>query len=170
MSRPLDPRIAPSDAPPGRWPGSVRSTRWRWPSTAARLDRLTKPPGAWGASRTSPIRLAGITGRPDATVGRRAIVVAAADHGVTRRGVSAYPAEVTAQMVANFVAGGAAINVLAAAVGASVTVVDAGVAGPIPSKPSASSSGAGASQATAAPGLPPGGHLISMRSAPVPPT
>jgi nicotinate-nucleotide--dimethylbenzimidazole phosphoribosyltransferase len=135
-------------------------------ATAARLDRLTKPPGSLGRLEDLAIRLAGITGRPDATVARRAIVVAAADHGVARRGVSAYPAEVTAQMVANFVAGGAAINVLAAAVGASVTVVDAGVAGPIPSKPSASSGGAGGSQATAAPALPPGGRLISVRIRP----
>jgi len=54
--------------------------------------------------------IAGITGRPDAPMGRRSIVVVAADHGVTRQGVSAYPSAVTAQMVANFVRGGAAIN------------------------------------------------------------
>ena len=101
-------------------------------AAAAHLDRLTKPPGSLGRLETLVIQLAGITGRPDASVDARAIIVAAADHGVARRGVSAYPAEVTAQMVANFVAGGAAINVLAASVGARVVVVDAGVAGPIP--------------------------------------
>ena len=68
-----------------------------------------------------------ITGRPDARVDRAAIIVAAADHGVGPAGVSAYPADVTAQMVANFVAGGAAINVLARPIGATVTVVDVGV-------------------------------------------
>jgi nicotinate-nucleotide--dimethylbenzimidazole phosphoribosyltransferase len=101
-------------------------------AAAAHLDRLTKPPGSLGRLETLVIQLAGITGRADAPVAARAIVVAAADHGVVRLGVSAYPAEVTAQMVANFVAGGAAINVLAASVGARVVVVDAGVAGPIP--------------------------------------
>ena len=81
------------------------------------LDRLTKPPGSLGRLEDLVIQLAGITGRTDATVARKAIVVAAADHGVTAQGVSAYPSAVTAQMVANFVAGGAAINVLAAGVG-----------------------------------------------------
>ena len=78
------------------------------------------------------IELAGITGRTDATVERGVVVVAAADHGVVRQGVSAYPSEVTAQMVANFVAGGAAINVLGGWAGVRVVVVDAGVASPIP--------------------------------------
>jgi nicotinate-nucleotide--dimethylbenzimidazole phosphoribosyltransferase len=96
-----------------------------------RLDGLTKPLGSLGRLEELAITLAGITGRPDAPVARRHVVVAAADHGVARRGVSAYPSEVTAQMVANFVAGGAAVNVLAEAVGASVTVVDVGVAAPI---------------------------------------
>ena len=96
------------------------------------LDRLTKPPGSLGRLEDLVVQLAGITGRVDSAVDRKAIVVAAADHGVTAQGVSAYPSAVTAQMVANFVAGGAAINVLAAGVGASVTVVDVGVAGPIP--------------------------------------
>jgi nicotinate-nucleotide--dimethylbenzimidazole phosphoribosyltransferase len=97
-----------------------------------RLDRLTKPPGSLGRLEELMVQLAGITGRADAPVDRRAIVLAAADHGVARRGVSAYPVEVTAQMVANFVAGGAAINALAAAVGARLLVIDVGVAGPIP--------------------------------------
>jgi nicotinate-nucleotide--dimethylbenzimidazole phosphoribosyltransferase len=101
-------------------------------AAAQRLDRLTKPPGSLGRLEELLVTVAGITGRPWAPLARREIVVTAGDHGVVRQGVSAYPAEVTAQMVANFVAGGAAINVLAAAVGASVTVVDVGVALPIP--------------------------------------
>jgi nicotinate-nucleotide--dimethylbenzimidazole phosphoribosyltransferase len=102
--------------------------------TAARtiLDGLTKPPGSLGRLEELAITLAGITGRARPSMARRAIVVAAADHGVARRGVSAYPSEVTAQMVANFIGGGAAINVLAAISGASLTVLDVGVAGAIP--------------------------------------
>jgi nicotinate-nucleotide--dimethylbenzimidazole phosphoribosyltransferase len=96
------------------------------------LDSLTKPPGSLGRLEGLATWLAGVTGDPRATVQRREIVVAAADHGVTVQGVSAYPSEVTAQMVANFLDGGAAINVLAAGVGAEVTVVDVGVAGEIP--------------------------------------
>jgi nicotinate-nucleotide--dimethylbenzimidazole phosphoribosyltransferase len=96
------------------------------------LDRLTKPPGSLARLEALVVTLAGVTGRVDAPVDRRAIVVAAADHGVARRGVSAYPAEVTAQMVANFVAGGAAFNTLAAALGARHVVVAVGVAAPIP--------------------------------------
>ena len=106
-----------------------------------RLDRLTKPPGSLGRLEELLVQLAGITGRADAPVDRRAIVLAAADHGVARRGVSAYPAEVTAQMVANFVAGGAAINALAAAVGARLLIGDVGVAGPIPAVDLPGSSG-----------------------------
>lgn len=101
-------------------------------AAATRLDRLTKPIGSLGRLEELVITLAGITGRPDAPVVRRVIAVAAGDHGVARQGVSAYPSAVTPQMVANFVAGGAAINVLAAAAGASVFVVDVGVANPIP--------------------------------------
>jgi nicotinate-nucleotide--dimethylbenzimidazole phosphoribosyltransferase len=96
------------------------------------LDSLTKPPGSLGRLEGLAIWLAGVTGDPRATVHRRGIVVAAADHGVTAQGISAYPAEVTAQMVGNFLDGGAAINVLAALVGADVTIVDAGVAGDVP--------------------------------------
>jgi nicotinate-nucleotide--dimethylbenzimidazole phosphoribosyltransferase len=99
------------------------------------LDRLTKPPGSLGRLEEIAVHLAGITGRPQARVDDRAIVIAAGDHGVARRGVSAYPSDVTAQMVANFVAGGGAVNALAATVAARLLVVDVGVAGPIPDAP-----------------------------------
>ena len=105
------------------------------------LDSLTKPPGSLGRLESLAIWLAGVTGEARPTVQRRAIVVAAADHGVTRQGVSAYPPEVTAQMVANFLDGGAAINVLASGVGASVTVLDVGVAGVIPRRSSTARGG-----------------------------
>jgi len=101
--------------------------------TAARLDQLTKPPGSLGRLEDLAILVAGITGNPAADLDRRAVVVFAADHGVAGRGVSAYPSDVTAQMVANFLRGGAAINVLAGMAGAEVIVVDVGVASPIPS-------------------------------------
>jgi nicotinate-nucleotide--dimethylbenzimidazole phosphoribosyltransferase len=101
-------------------------------AATSHLDRLTKPPGSLGRLEELAIQLAGITGQPRPPMAHRAIVVAAGDHGVVRQGVSAYPSEVTAQMVANFVAGGAAINALAAGAGASLTVVDVGVAGAIP--------------------------------------
>lgn len=94
---------------------------------AARQDRLTKPRGALGRLEQLGIQLAGITGRERPRLERPAIVVAAASHGIAAEGVSAYPASVTAQMLANFVAGGAAINVLARHVGAKLLVVDAGV-------------------------------------------
>lgn len=95
-----------------------------------RLDRLTKPAGSLGRLEDLVVQLAGITGRVAAPVRPRTIVVAAADHGVAARGVSAYPPEVTAQMVANFVRGGAAISVLARRTDAALVVVDAGVTGP----------------------------------------
>jgi nicotinate-nucleotide--dimethylbenzimidazole phosphoribosyltransferase len=97
-------------------------------AAAEHLDQLTKPLGSLGRLEELVIQLAGITGEPAPTFDRRAIVVAVADHGVTAHGVSAYPSEVTAQMVANFLAGGAAINVLARMVHADVLVVDVGVA------------------------------------------
>jgi nicotinate-nucleotide--dimethylbenzimidazole phosphoribosyltransferase len=100
-------------------------------AAAAHLDRLTKPPGSLGRLEELAVSLAGITGQPDASIDRRWIVVAAGDHGVAAEGVSAYPSDVTGQMVANFLAGGAAINVLASSVGAQLAIVDAGVASPI---------------------------------------
>ena len=98
-------------------------------AASAHLDRLTKPPGSLGGLEAIAIRLAGIRGRLVTDIERPVVIVFAADHGVAARGVSAYPPEVTAQMVANFVAGGAAINVLARASGADLVVVDIGVAG-----------------------------------------
>lgn len=95
----------------------------------AHLDRLTKPPGSLGRLERLVEQLAGISGSPAPRVDRPAVVVFAGDHGVTARGVSAYPSDVTAQMVANFVRGGAAINVLAGAAGAELVVVDVGVSG-----------------------------------------
>jgi len=100
-----------------------------------RQARLTQPPGSLGRLEALATRIAGITGEARPRLERRLVVVAAADHGVAARGVSAYPAEVTAQMVANFLRGGAAINVLASHAGARVRVVDAGVAGDTPRDP-----------------------------------
>jgi nicotinate-nucleotide--dimethylbenzimidazole phosphoribosyltransferase len=92
-------------------------------------DGKTKPRGSLGRLEEVGCRLAEIRGYVPRTLDA-AIVVAAGDHGVAREGVSAYPQEVTAQMVANFATGGAAINVLARRAGARLVVVDAGVATP----------------------------------------
>ena len=104
---------------------------------AARLrqDRLTKPPGSLGRLEALSIQLAWIfeTERPEPR--GKAIIVAAADHGVVDQGVTSYPQEVTAQMVLNFLAGGAAISVLARNAGVELVIVDAGVATPLPDHP-----------------------------------
>ncbi len=96
-------------------------------AAAVRLDDLTKPRGSLGRLEDLARVLAGITGDPLPRVAGKVVVVIAADHGVTAQGVSAYPASVTAQMVANFLAGGAAVNVLACLAGVRVVVVDVGV-------------------------------------------
>src|SRR6266545_1887729 len=93
-----------------------------------RQDMLTKPRGSLGRLEELSIQLAGIKADPFPSVERKSVIVMAADHGVALEGVSAYPTEVTAQMVLNFLRGGAAINVLARQAGARVTVVDIGVA------------------------------------------
>jgi len=93
-----------------------------------RHSTLTKPPGSLGRLEDISIRLAGMKADPLPAVSRKAVIVMAADHGVALEGVSAFPADVTAQMVINFLSGGAAINVLARQAGAQVTVVDIGVA------------------------------------------
>ncbi|PWW06500.1 nicotinate-nucleotide-dimethylbenzimidazole phosphoribosyltransferase [Paenibacillus cellulosilyticus] len=91
------------------------------------LLNLTKPPGSLGKLEDIATQLAGITGELHPDLSRKAIVVMAADHGVCEEGVSAFPAEVTPQMVLNFLAGGAAVNVLARQAGADVRCVDIGV-------------------------------------------
>jgi nicotinate-nucleotide--dimethylbenzimidazole phosphoribosyltransferase len=97
---------------------------------AARQERLTMPPGSLGRLLEVGRQLAAIQ-RTDRPVAAPALVaVFAADHGVAAAGVSAYPSEVTGQMVANYLRGGAAVNVLARRVGAAVRVVDLGVAHP----------------------------------------
>ncbi len=98
----------------------------------ARQDTLTKPAGSLGRLEDIACKIAGIQGKAIPSVDNKQIVVVAADHGVTASGVSAFPAEVTPQMVANFLAGGAAITVIARSVDANLMVVDAGVASDIP--------------------------------------
>ena len=88
----------------------------------ARQPRLTKPPGSLGRLEELAVWLAGWRGTATGRVSAPQIAVFAGEHGVAARGVSAYPPEVTAQMVAGFVAGGAAINQIARAVGASLTI------------------------------------------------
>ena len=101
----------------------------------ARQDQLTKPPGALGRLEALSIQIAGITRNARPRFKQPTIITMAGDHGVARQGVSAYPSEVTLQMVLNFLSGGAAINVLARHVGARVVVVDMGVASDLPSHP-----------------------------------
>lgn len=103
-------------------------------AAARRWDRLTKPLGSLGRLEELGIRLAEIQGKPMPSLSRKVIFTVAADHGVTAEGVSAYPQSVTAQMVLNFLRGGAAINVLARHAGAEVVVVDAGVASELPAQ------------------------------------
>jgi nicotinate-nucleotide--dimethylbenzimidazole phosphoribosyltransferase len=92
-----------------------------------RLDRLTKPPDSLGRLEDLAVWYVGITGEVPTPPLEKAIVVFAADHGVTEEKVSAYPKAVTAQMVYNFLRGGAAINVLAKQQGADLRVIDIGV-------------------------------------------
>jgi nicotinate-nucleotide--dimethylbenzimidazole phosphoribosyltransferase len=96
----------------------------------ARLDSLTKPPGSLGRLEELALQLGLIqaTGMP--RIGRKAMIVFCADHGVVEEGVSPYPGEVTRQMVANFRSGGAAINVLCRHGGIEPVIVDMGVGKP----------------------------------------
>jgi len=104
-------------------------------AVAAGLERqaqLTKPRGSLGRLEELGVRLCGMYAAcPPPAAEPAAVVVFAADHGVHAQGVSPWPQEVTAQMVANFLAGGAAINVLARRAGAQVRVVDVGVVGEV---------------------------------------
>jgi nicotinate-nucleotide--dimethylbenzimidazole phosphoribosyltransferase len=104
-------------------------------AAAVRWDTLTKPRGSLGRLEILARRVAGIVGQVRPRFSERLVFVLAGDHGVTAEGVSAYPSDVTAQMVYNFVRGGAAINVLARHVGARVIVVDMGVDAELPALP-----------------------------------
>ena len=97
---------------------------------AARLrqDTLTKPRGSLGRLESLSIQVAGITRQATPGIQQKVVTVMVGDHGVVAEGVSAYPSEVTAQMVYNFLRGGAAINVLSRLYGARVVIVDMGVA------------------------------------------
>ncbi|MBU2495648.1 MAG: nicotinate-nucleotide--dimethylbenzimidazole phosphoribosyltransferase [Candidatus Omnitrophota bacterium] len=100
------------------------------------LDNLTKPIGSLGLLESIALKMSAITGQVKPTLPeRKRVYVFAGDHGVVAEGVSAYPAEVTAAMVANFLAGGAAVNVFARHVNAEVLVVDAGVASDLKPEP-----------------------------------
>jgi nicotinate-nucleotide--dimethylbenzimidazole phosphoribosyltransferase len=103
---------------------------------AARLDLKTKPPKSLGRLEDLACAVAAIQRSPSPSVRHKAIVVMAADHGVATVGVSAYPQEVTGQMLNNFAAGGAAICVLARHVKAEVVIVDMGCATPGHGRPS----------------------------------
>lgn len=93
----------------------------------ARLDCLTKPQGSLGRLEEVAARYVMMTGELKPAIPRGVVFTFAADHGVTREGVSAYPREVTPQMVLNFLRGGAGVNVLARHAGVGVRVVDIGV-------------------------------------------
>jgi len=93
-----------------------------------RLDNLTKPQGSLGRLEELAKLIVGITEKEDPTLAKKVIFTLASDHGVADEGVSAFPKEVTAQMVYNFLNVGAGINVLANHVGVKVVVVDMGVA------------------------------------------
>lgn len=96
--------------------------------TQHRLDRLTKPQGSLGRLEELAVQYCAITRERKPAVPRAMVFTFAADHGVVDEGVSAYPRDVTAQMVLNFLRGGAGVNVLARHGGVEVRVVDIGVA------------------------------------------
>jgi nicotinate-nucleotide--dimethylbenzimidazole phosphoribosyltransferase len=100
-----------------------------------RIDQKTKPPGSLGRLEELALRLGLMQGMMQPALRMPTVLVFAGDHGLTMEGVSPYPSSVTAQMVLNFLAGGAAINVFARQHGLVLKVVDAGVASELPSMP-----------------------------------
>ena len=126
----------PHDLLARRSPTSARSTR-EAAGARAPTDRMTKPPGALGVLEIVGVQLSGLAGScPPPIPEPAAVAIFAGDHGVHAQGVTPWPQEVTAQMVANFLAGGAVVNAFAAQVGAEVVVVDVGVAArPRPPRP-----------------------------------
>lgn len=103
-------------------------------ATQALLDNKTKPRRSLGRLESLACQYAAARGESQPAMPRKAVVVMAADHGVAAEGVSAYPQEVTAQMVLNFASGGAAVSVLSRQVNAELVVVDMGVVSPIEAK------------------------------------
>ncbi|UZE16619.1 nicotinate-nucleotide--dimethylbenzimidazole phosphoribosyltransferase [Pseudomonas sp. B21-054] len=97
---------------------------------AARQQQLTKPAGSLGRLESVAVQLAGLQGQVKPSLDHVWIAIFAGDHGVVAEGVSAFPQEVTGQMLLNFVSGGAAISVLARQLGASLEVVDLGTVTP----------------------------------------
>lgn len=115
--------IQPADQDAGR------AARARW-------DQLAKPPGSLGAVEDVGVRLAAAAGRcPPPVPAQPAVLVVAADHGVVAQGVTRWPSQVTAAMVRSFCAGTAAVNTIAATVGARVSVLDVGVTGDLADHP-----------------------------------
>jgi len=96
------------------------------------IDMKTKPPGSLGRLESLALQIGVIQRTTKPRIERPAMIVFAGDHGIAAEGVSPYPQKVTAQMVANFLSGGAAINALSRSVGMALEIVDAGVATPIP--------------------------------------
>lgn len=101
----------------------------------SRQRNLTKPPGSLGRLEDVSIQLAGIFQTEQPSISGKAVIVAAGDHGVVAQGVAAYPQEVTAQMVLNFLSGGAAVSVMSKQLGVKQFIVDAGVASDVPAHP-----------------------------------
>ncbi|HZK25088.1 MAG TPA: nicotinate-nucleotide--dimethylbenzimidazole phosphoribosyltransferase [Oscillospiraceae bacterium] len=99
------------------------------------IDGLTKPVGSLGVLEDIARQMAGITGQVKPQIPKKTSILMAGDHGVVAEGVSAYPQEVTPQMVLNFLSGGAAMNVLARHANAELIVVDMGVAVDLPEHP-----------------------------------
>ncbi|MDP3259857.1 MAG: nicotinate-nucleotide--dimethylbenzimidazole phosphoribosyltransferase, partial [Thermodesulfovibrionales bacterium] len=107
---------------------SIKLINGEWSDIAQKhLDNLTKPLGSLGRLEEFARKLVAMTENKKPMLDKKVIFTFAGDHGVTEEGVSAYPKEVTQQMVFNFLRGGAGINVLARHAGADVIVVDIGV-------------------------------------------